>query len=129
MDKFKAALNEAFAPLLDKGVLEKLPPEHDANEETISVHPVGTDTKFPRNVPVSDVLTENAARRCRSRCSAKMPSPEVADRVFARLKSSLPTTLKLNVDVTRQEQKNAAAAVQTQDRSHSRRHRAGPRSG
>ena len=50
-DKFKAALKEAFAPLLDKGVLEKLPPEHDANKETISVHPVGTDTKFPRNVP------------------------------------------------------------------------------
>ncbi len=44
---------------------------------------------------------------------AKMPSPEVADRVFARLKSSLPTTLKLNVEATRQEQKNAAAAVPT----------------
>ena len=29
------------------------------------------------------------------------------------MKSSLPTTLKLNVDVTRQEQKNAAAAVPT----------------
>src|SRR4029077_4682898 len=40
-------------------------------------------------------------------------SPEVADRIFARAKSSLPATLKINVDVTRQEQKTAAAAVPT----------------
>src|SRR6478736_6522583 len=113
LDKFKTALKESFAPLLDKGVLDKLPPEHDANKETISVHPVGTDAKFPRNVPVSEVLTENAASAMQKSLTAKMPSPDVADRVFARLKSSLPTTLKLNLDVTRQEQKNAAAAVQT----------------
>ena len=113
LDKFKTALKESFAPLLEKGVLEKLPAEHDANKETISVHPVGTDAKFPRNVPVSEVLTENAASALQKSLVAKMPSPEVADRVFARLKSSLPTTLKLNVDATRQEQKNAAAAVQT----------------
>ena len=43
-----------------------------------------------------------------------MPSPDVADRVFARLKSkALPATLKLNVDVTRQDQKKAAADVRT----------------
>ena len=113
LDKFKSALKESFTPLLDKGLLEKLPPEHDANKETISVHPVGTDTKFPRNVPVSEVLTENAASALQKSLAAKMPSPEVADRVFARVKSSLPTTLKMNVDLTRQEQKNAAAAVPT----------------
>jgi putative nucleotidyltransferase with HDIG domain len=113
LDKFKAALKESFAPLQDKGVLEKLPSEHDANKETISVHPVGTDTKFPRNVPVSEVLTENAASALQKSLVAKMPSSEVADRIFARAKSSLPTTLKMNVDVTRQEQKTAAAAVPT----------------
>ena len=62
---------------------------------------------------MSEVLTENAASALQKALVAKMPSPEVADRVFARVKSSLPTTLKLNVDVTRQEQKKAAAAVQT----------------
>ena len=42
-----------------------------------------------------------------------MPSPDVADRVFAsRSKPQLPTTLKLNVDVTRQDQKKAAADVE-----------------
>ncbi len=95
-------------------MIDKLPSEHDANNETISVHPVGTDTKFPRNVPVSEVLTENAASALQKSLTAKMPSPEVADRVFARLKSKpLPTTLKLNLEVTRQDQKKAAADVQT----------------
>src|SRR4029079_330474 len=41
LDKFKTALKESFAPLLDKGVLDKLPPEHDANKEKISVHHCG----------------------------------------------------------------------------------------
>jgi putative nucleotidyltransferase with HDIG domain len=112
--KFKTALNEAFAPLMDKGVLEKPPPEHDANNETISVHPVGTDAKFPRNVPMSEVLVENAASALQKALAAKMPSTEVADRVFARLKSDLPTTLTLNVDATRKEQKDKAAEVKTQ---------------
>ena len=44
-----------------------------------------------------------------------MPSLDVADRVFARLKPALqPTTLKLNVEATRQDQKDAAAAVKQQ---------------
>ncbi len=116
LDKFKSALDEIFAPILDKGLLDKLPPEHDANKETISVHLVGTDNKFPRNVPISDVLTENVASQLQKGLTAKMVSPDVADRVFARLKSELPaaTTLKLNVDATRQEQKAKVAEVKTQ---------------
>ena len=114
LDKFKTALKEAFAPILDKGVIEKLPPEHDANEQTISVHPVGTDAGFMRNVPVSEVLTENVASGLQKTLPTKMPSPEVADRVFARLKSQLPSTLKLNVEATRKEQKDKAAKVETQ---------------
>ena len=50
LDKFKAALNEAFAPLLEKGVIEKLPPEHDANKETISVHPRRHRDQFRRGM-------------------------------------------------------------------------------
>jgi len=114
LDKFKTALKEAFAPILDKGVIDKLPPEHDANEQTISVHPVGTDAGFTRNVPVSEVLTENVASALQKTLPTKMPSPEVADRVFARLKSQLPATLKLNVEATRKEQKDKANKVETQ---------------
>ena len=61
LEKFKTALKETFAPLMDKGLIEKLPLEHDANEQKISVHPVRTDDKFTRTVPVSEVLLENVA--------------------------------------------------------------------
>jgi putative nucleotidyltransferase with HDIG domain len=43
-----------------------------------------------------------------------MPSPEIADRVFARLKNDLKPTLKLNVDATQKEQKDRVAEVKTQ---------------
>lgn len=116
LDKFKTSLKETFAPLLDKGLIEKLPPTHDANEKTISVHPVRTDDKFTRNVPVSDVLVENVVSQLQKMLAGNMPSTDVADRIFAWLKSQLPTatTLKLNVDVTRKEQKERAAEVKPQ---------------
>jgi putative nucleotidyltransferase with HDIG domain len=114
LDKLKTALNEVFAPLLEKGLIEKLPPEHDANAETISVHPVGTEAKFPRNVPVSEVLTENVASSLQKGLAQKITPPEVADRIFARLKPQLPSTLTFNVDATRKEQKDRVAAVATQ---------------
>ena len=111
--KFKAALSESFAPMLQKGVLEKLPPEHHANEEKISVRPVGKEAGFEQKVAVSDVLLENAVGALQKSLQQKMPTLDVADRVFARLKSALPTTLKLNVEATREDQDAAAAAVKT----------------
>ena len=129
LEKFKTALGEVFAPLVEKGLIEKLPPEHDANNETISVHPVGTDTKFPRNVQVSDVLLENATSSLQKALSAKMPSPEVADRVFARLKSELKGTLKLNVEATREGTERKGRRSQNANGSNSGGHRSGPRSG
>ena len=101
LDKFKTALNEAFAPLLQKGLMDKLPPEHNANALTIAVRPVGSEPGFEQKVPVSDVLIENALGTLQKTLQQKMPSLDVADRVFARLNSSLPTTLKLNVAATR----------------------------
>lgn len=114
LDKFKSALNDAFAPLLQKGVLEKPSAEHDANAETIAVRPVGSEAGFEQRVPMSDVLVENVAGAVQKTLLQKMPSQDVAERIFARVKSALPTTLKLNVDATRQDQKKAAADVKTQ---------------
>jgi cyclic-di-AMP phosphodiesterase PgpH len=114
LDKFKTALKESFEPLLDTGLIEKLPPEHDANSEKIWVHRVGTDAKYPRSVPVSEVLSENAASTLQKALQTKMPSKEVADRIFARVKSDMPETLKLNIDATRADQKKAADEVKPQ---------------
>jgi putative nucleotidyltransferase with HDIG domain len=114
LDKFKAALKETFAPLVEKGLILKLPPEHDANRQTISIHPRGTDNNALRNVPVSDVLIENAISALQKSLQAKMPSQVVADRIFARAKTELPETLSLNIDATLAEQKAKEDAVKPQ---------------
>jgi putative nucleotidyltransferase with HDIG domain len=115
LEAFKTSLNESFQPLTEKGVLEKLPPEHDANVETITVRPAGSDAGFNQTgVPVSEVLAENVASALQKSLQKKISSPEVADRVFARLKADLPPTLKLNLEATRKSQKDAEDAVETQ---------------
>ncbi len=115
LDAFKAALKVALEPIIEKGVLEKLPPEHDANMETISLHRIGTETNFPRTgVPVSDVLFENVTSNLQKALQKGLPTPDIADRVFARLKSELQPTLKLNIETTVKAQNDAVAAVPTQ---------------
>jgi putative nucleotidyltransferase with HDIG domain len=111
LDAFKTALSESLAPLKQKGLLQKLPPEHDANAETITVRRAGED-RFEQNVPISEVLIENAAAGLQKSVQQKMP--EVADRIFAALRRQLPETLKLDVEATRQLQTEAAAAVEEQ---------------
>ncbi|MEX0612957.1 MAG: HDIG domain-containing metalloprotein, partial [Pirellulales bacterium] len=113
LDSFKIGLNDAFAPLMQRGLLEQLPPEHDANVETIEVRPVG-DAGFEQKVAVNDVLIENAASALQKTLQQKMPSMEVADRVFAWLRAQLPATLKLNPEATAEEQQKAVAAVKVQ---------------
>jgi hypothetical protein len=80
LDKFKTGLKEAFAPLLQKGLLEKIPPEHDANQVNIQVRQVGSEAGFEQKVPVSDVLTENVLGTLQKSLQQKMPSQGVADR-------------------------------------------------
>jgi putative nucleotidyltransferase with HDIG domain len=111
LDAFKTALSESLAPLKQKGLLQKLPPEHDANAETITVRRAGED-RFEQNVPISEVLIENAAAGLQKSLQQKMS--EVADRIFAALRRQLPETLKLNLEATRQLQAAAAAAVKEQ---------------
>jgi putative nucleotidyltransferase with HDIG domain len=115
LDAFKNSLNLAFEPLMEKGVLEKLPPEHTANVETISVKRVGSQARFEPVVPVSDVLAENVTSALQKTLQKSIPTADVADRVFARLKSNLPTTLKLNVEEMRTAQKTAEDAVPIQE--------------
>ena len=113
LEAFKTALKKAFEPLMQKGLIEKLPPEHDANLETIAVRRLG-DSGFEEKLPVSDVLIENVAATLQKTLQQEMPSVEVADRVFAWLKKQLPVTLKLDVEATAEEQRKAAAAVKMQ---------------
>lgn len=115
LDAFKSALGEVFAPILEKGLLTGLPPEHDANAGTIAVVPIGQQG-FPRQVPVSEVLVENTLAQLQKSLDQRMPSLEVANRVFAYLRPQLQqmsSTLKLNVKATQKEQAKVVAAVKT----------------
>jgi len=110
-EKFKLALDEVFAPHVRQGIIDELPAEHDANVEQITIRPVGS-TEFPLVAPVGDVLRDNVANTMQRSLVQKMPSIEVADRVFAWLKPQLPVTLRLNLEATRTEQDAAAEAVE-----------------
>ncbi|HEY3395558.1 MAG TPA: HDIG domain-containing protein [Lacipirellulaceae bacterium] len=114
LETFKGSLSEALAPLMKSGILEKLPAEHDANAEKIAIRPVG-NVGFEVEVPISEVLVENAASALQKSLQQKMPL-EVADRIFAELKRRLSETetLKLNLEATREVQAKAVAAVEDQ---------------
>lgn len=114
LDNFKNALKTALEPPINTGVLEKLPAEHDANMESISIHRTGTEVKFDRTVPVGDELFENVTSNMQKSLQKNLPSPDMADRVFVRLKSELQPTLTLNVEATTKAQNDAMAAVPTQ---------------
>ncbi len=111
LEAFHTALSEVMKPLEQHGLLDKLPPEHDANQERMAVRPVGSEG-FPAEYPVSDVLVENAAAQLQKSLEQKMPSLEVASRVFAYLRPQLPVTLKLDLVATRAQQDKDAAAVE-----------------
>ncbi len=66
---------------------------------------------FEGEVPAYDVLKENATAQLQKSLEQKMPSLEVAKRVFAWLQPQLPITLTRNVEATRAEQQKSADAV------------------
>jgi cyclic-di-AMP phosphodiesterase PgpH len=113
VDKFKVALGESMAPIIQKGVIDKLPKEHNANVETIEVHSVATQG-FEQRVPVNDVMTESVLSALQKSLQEKMPTREVAERTFAWLKAKLPVTLKLNIEATQAQQEKDAKSVETQ---------------
>ncbi|MEX2169745.1 MAG: HDIG domain-containing metalloprotein [Pirellulales bacterium] len=111
-EKFTTAMNEVFAPLEQNGILDALPPEHDANFESIAVRLRGS-TGFPTIVRVSEVLREHVVNQLQKALEAKAPSLDVATRVFARLNPDLRPTLQLNLPATREAQTEARNAVPT----------------
>jgi cyclic-di-AMP phosphodiesterase PgpH len=110
LDAFKLSLIDSMKLLEQNGVLDALPADHDANFERIEVRQGGSNN-FPSTVPINDVLQENAATQLQKSLETKMPSLEVAKRVFAWLQPKLPVTLTRNVEATRAEQQKAADAV------------------
>ncbi|MEM8866161.1 MAG: HDIG domain-containing metalloprotein [Planctomycetota bacterium] len=112
-ERFKLTLDEIFAPLVNQGIIDQLPEDHDANTEQIDVRPLGS-TEFPLTVAVGDVLLDNVANGLQRTFAQKLSSLEVADRVFAWIKPRLPVTLRLNMGDTRARQQEAADAAEAE---------------
>jgi hypothetical protein len=110
LDAFEKSLAESTRLLEQNGILDALPADHDANFERIAVRQKGS-TGFEPAVAVNDVLKENATSQLQKLLEQKMPSLEVAQRVFAWLQPKLPVTLTRDVEATRLEQQKAADAV------------------
>ncbi|HTQ37727.1 MAG TPA: HDIG domain-containing protein [Pirellulales bacterium] len=113
-EKIAKAIDSAFAPLEQNGVIDKLTQGHDEGNQTeIYVHPAGT-TLFPQVVQVPDVLMGEAASKLHDRLREQLNSPDIAQRLFYWIKPKVTPTLKLDVDATKAAQEDAAKKVQDQ---------------
>jgi cyclic-di-AMP phosphodiesterase PgpH len=117
-EKVFKAIDAAFAPLEQKGVIEKLAQGHDEGNQTeIYVHPAGSPL-FPQTVQVSDVLLGGAASKLLDRLKEELNSPELAQRLFYWIKPKLAPplvpTLSLDAEATKTAQEDAARKVPDQ---------------
>lgn len=101
MTQLRGALDELFAPLEQHGLLPRLDPAHDASPEQVEVRTLG-EKDFEAIYPVSQVRMEDVLSQLQLQLSQKLPSLEVANRVFARIQDRLPAaeTLKYNAEAT-----------------------------
>ena len=109
---FQTALEEAFEPIEQKGLLDVVPPEHDANLQRIAIRKIGTDG-FESLVPMADVRVEDVTDQLRKSLQQLLPLT-VAQRALAYLQPRLPATLKINLDATRDVQEREAENVKDQ---------------
>jgi hypothetical protein len=110
LDKLQLAVAEVFAPHEQRGLMAKLPQEHDeGNQQEIVVVPKGhVDQR--QVVKVADVLI-GEADWLKNGLAERLDSPEAAARIFTWLRNRLPTTLTLNESETKLAQQRAADAV------------------
>lgn len=113
LELVRLTIDEALSPLERYGLLTRLPPEHDANQEEISIRLVDS-REFAVNAQVGQVLLESATRQLQRAFDQKLPSLDLAERLFARLRTDLPETLRLDSAATRAEQDRAAERVEQQ---------------
>ena len=108
--KLEQAVAEVLTPAEQRGLMEKLPQEHNqGNQQEIVVVPKGhSDQRHV--VKVADVLI-GEADWLKKGLAERLDSPEAATRIFTWLRNRLPTTLKWNESETKLAQQRAADAV------------------
>jgi cyclic-di-AMP phosphodiesterase PgpH len=109
--KLERAVADAMSPYEERGLIDKLPQEHnEGNQQEIVVVAKGQPQQT-QLVRVSDVLIGEADSLKQS-LAERLDSPDVAQRVFTWLRGRLPTTLSLDRAATQQAKERAEAAVE-----------------
>ncbi len=96
---FRDSLDRALKPLEKNGLLDKLHPAGEGNQETIRVYDVDSNAANARAVAVNDVLIGNAYQ-IKELLSREYTDDEVLDLLFQRIRTSAPSTLTESRDET-----------------------------
>jgi putative nucleotidyltransferase with HDIG domain len=119
LEKFSKAVEQAMAPFERRGLLEKLPPEHQGGNQTeIRVHPTAKRDPL-ETVLINDVLIgaiTAADGQLYQQLEKHLVKKEVTDRVFDWLRMRLVEgTLKIDLERTQELRDEAADAVEQQN--------------
>jgi len=98
--EFGRAIDRAFGPLEQLGVLEKI--QHgldDGSQTEIDVHPIGNPAEMLR-VQVADVLLGEAKIRLKTRLAEELGNGPLTDRVFTWIDPRLTGSLELDREAT-----------------------------
>ncbi len=110
LQNFSDSLDRALRPLEKNGVLEKLHPARQGNQENIRVYALGEAPETARLVPAIDVLLGNSYQ-IKNLLSREYTDDEALELLFQRIRTSIPTTLSENSDETLKALNAAEAAV------------------
>jgi len=111
---FDKAIDAAFAPLENQGVLESIQHGIDEGSQTeIDVHPVGNDAELTR-VQVAHVLLGEAKARLKSRLDEELGAGPFTERIVAWVEPRLSGSLQIDRDGTARVKKEAIAKTPQQ---------------
>ncbi len=110
--KLERGVADAMAPYEDRGLMDKLPQEHNEGNQQEIVVVAKAQPQRSQVVKVSDVLIGEAERSLKQALAEQLDSSEVANRVFTWLRGRLPTTLSLDRAATQQAKERSVAAVE-----------------
>lgn len=114
LEQFDEKLNKALQPYWERGVLRKI--EHDSQlitirTDAIKVVPANSLNEEPRWTTIEEVLIQDW-EPLRQRLKEEFTSNDVAEMLFRWLKLYMPSTLTLDLDLTKQEGDQEAESVQ-----------------
>ena len=111
---FDKAIDAAFAPLENQGVLESIQHGIDEGSQTeIDVHPVGNDAELAR-VQVAHVLLGEAKARLASRLGEELGAGSFTERIVAWFEPRLSGSLEIDRDGTARAKQEAIAKTPQQ---------------